>query len=80
MRIAGWQGRLKQRARYTLRHTPLGRRHIYIVRDSKGRTWKGPYRHGWTRNPKEYYLFGTERFALHALKVTGETGVVERVM
>jgi hypothetical protein len=60
--------------------TRRGRQQIYIVRDSAGRVWKGPYRHGWTRNPKEYYLFGSERFARHALDTTGVTGLVVRVV
>jgi hypothetical protein len=60
--------------------TRRGRHQIYIVRDSAGRVWKGPYRHGWTRKPKEYYLFGSERFARHALDVTGVDGLVIRVV
>jgi hypothetical protein len=60
--------------------TRLRRQRLYIVRDSAGRVWKGPYKHGWTRNPKEYYLFGSDTFANNALTTTGETGFVQRVI
>ena len=80
MSLTTWKGGVAHYVRRVVKRTPLGRQRIYIVRDPKGRVWKGPYRHGWTRNPKEYYLFGTERFATHALTVTGEKGVVERVV
>lgn len=78
-RIDRMRGTVAHYKRRALRLTPLGRPQLYIVRRSDGRVWKGPYKHGWTRKPKEYYLFGSERWAAHALDVTGETGMVVRV-
>lgn len=79
-RVARLRSSLNHHKRRVLRHTPLGRRRLYIVRHTDGRVWKGPYKHGWTRKPKEYYLFGSEEWARHALQVTGVTGMVIRVI
>lgn len=79
-RMRRLRGSLNDYKRRVLRHTPLGRRHLFIVRRADGRVWKGPYKHGWTRKPKEYYLFGSEQWAHHALQVTGETGTVVQVI
>lgn len=78
-RLARLRGDLNHHKRRLFKRTPLGRKRLFIVRNTKGQVWKGPYKHGWTRKPKEYYLFGSEQFAHHALTVTGEKGMVERV-
>lgn len=80
MSLATLKGDIRHHARRLAKRARLERRRLYIVRRSDGRVWKGPYKQGWTRKPKEYYLFATEHFARHALKVTGEEGDVQRVV
>lgn len=78
-RVQRARGTVAHYKKLALKRTRLGRKRLFIVRHQNGRVWKGPYKHGWTRKPKEYYLFGSEDFAYRALAVTGEKGTVQRV-